>query len=201
MASPRALGTELNGQRFIGRWGQVRWSGEWGGGRGGAAWQGRGAQNSPNSNSKHWFMTYGDIPSKRAHGKRGLECEKHGQVHGRKNRAKGGDDARPANSNKTPRATLVLPLNLREQTTHAFCFHGALRPQKPYGIMGRGKNEIGNESPGPPPCSHSSPAHDDPCTKLRPLVVVPLYLVLPETITTRRSPSESRSIPLSQRAL
>ena len=79
MASPRAVGAELNGRRFIGRWGQVRRSGRgaenspnfnsmpgregkrgwevWGKG----GWGGGGAENSPNS--KHWFTTYGDSRS------------------------------------------------------------------------------------------------------------------------------------------
>ena len=38
-------------------------------------------------------------------------------------------------------------------------FHGALHPQKPYGLLGMGGgggDGIGNESPGLPPCSHGS---------------------------------------------
>ena len=35
-------------------------------------------------------------------------------------------------------------------------FHGALRPQKTYGLLGTGENGTGNENPGLPPCSHSS---------------------------------------------
>ena len=34
--------------------------------------------------------------------------------------------------------------------------HGASRPQKPYGLLGPGKNAMGQESPGSSPCSHSS---------------------------------------------
>ena len=35
-------------------------------------------------------------------------------------------------------------------------FHGALRPQKPYGLLGMGKSGIENESPGPP-LFHTAP--------------------------------------------
>ena len=35
-------------------------------------------------------------------------------------------------------------------------FHCALHPQKLYGLLGKGRIGIGNESPGPPPCSHGS---------------------------------------------
>ena len=54
---------------------------------------------------------------------------------------------------------------IKKQTVSTACpicllsssFHGALRPQKTYCLLGTGgKNGIGNESPGPPPCSHSS---------------------------------------------
>ena len=50
---------------------------------------------------------------------------------------------------------IFLPIFGSEYPWHAV-FHGALQPQKPMAYLGRGKNGIGNESPGPPSCSHSS---------------------------------------------
>ena len=44
-----------------------------------------------------------------------------------------------------------------QHASFLFFFHGALRLQKPYGLLGMGgENGIWHASPGPPPSSHSS---------------------------------------------